>query len=91
MVKYYLDEEGLQRLVEFIMLQLSQRDNDISNISEAIDLLNKTDGTPGSVKKTVDDIIENLDLADLQNRELLHIYGGSASEVLEEVNNNEND
>ncbi len=78
--KYYLDEAGLTRLVEFIRQQIKPQQN-------AIELLTKSDGTPGSIKKTIEDVISGLDVADLQQEEPIRIYGGSASEVLpEEVN-----
>lgn len=73
--KYYLDEEGLKRLVEYINLQHIP-------ITKAIELLNKTDGSPGSIQKMIDDAISELDIADLQQEETLHLFGGSASEVL---------
>jgi len=43
--KYYLDEAGLKRLVEYIQEQLIP----VSENTDAIELLNKTDGTPGSI------------------------------------------
>lgn len=79
--KYYLDEEGLQRLVDYIRLQLKP----VENNTKAIELLNKTDGSPGSIQKMIDDVIDELDIAELQQKGLLNIYGGSASEVFEEV------
>jgi hypothetical protein len=56
--KYYLDEEGLKRLVEYIRLQLIP----VQENKDAIELLNKTDGTPGSISY----FLNNLDIADLQ-------------------------
>ena len=73
--KYYLDEEGLKRLVEWISLQHIP-------ITDAIELLNRTDGSPGSIKKMIDDAIGDIDIADLKQQDTLYIYGGSASEVL---------
>lgn len=75
--KYYLDEEGLARLVEFIRQQIKPQ-------QDAIELLNKSDGTPGSIQKTIDDVISELDIADLQQEEPLRIYGGSASDLIDE-------
>lgn len=76
--KYYLDEAGLKRLVEYIQEQLIP----VSENTDAIELLNKTDGTPGSIQKMIDDVISKLDIADLQQENILNIYGGSASEVI---------
>lgn len=76
--KYYLDEEGLARLVEYIRAQIKPQ-------QDAIELLNKSDGTPGSIQRTIDDVISELDIADLQQEEPLKLFGGSASEVFEEV------
>ena len=76
--KYYLDEEGLIRLVEYIRMQIKPQ-------QDAIELLNKSDGTPGSIQRTIDDVISELDIADLQQEEPLKLFGGSASEVFEEV------
>ena len=75
--KYYLDEEGLARLVEFIRQQIKPQ-------QDAIELLNKSDGTPGSIQKTIDDVISELDIADLQQEEPLRLYGGSASDLVNE-------
>ena len=60
--KYYLDEEGLRRLVDFIKTQLIP----VQQNTDAIELLNKTDGTPGSIQYMIDDVISNLDITDLQ-------------------------
>ena len=76
--KYYLDEAGLIRLVEYIRQQIKPQE-------DAIELLNKSDGTPGSIQKMIDDVIGELDIADLQQEGPLRLYGGSASEVFEEV------
>lgn len=65
--KYYLDEEGLRRLVDFIRQQVDPN-------TDAIKLLNKTDGTPGSIQRMIDDAIE----------EPTRIYGGSASAMIGE-------
>lgn len=79
--KYYLDEEGLVRLVDYIRKQLIP----VQQNSDAIELLNKTDGTPGSIQKMIDDVISELDIADLQQEKPTRIYGGSASDLIEEV------
>lgn len=73
--KYYLDEEGLRRLVEFINEQHVP-------IAKAIELLNKTDGSPGSVKKMIDDAISELNLDNIEQKSTLYIYGGSASDMV---------
>lgn len=74
--KYYLDKQGLERLVEFIKQQLIP----VAENTAAIELLNKTDGTPGSVQYQIDYALDNLDIADLQQKEPLRIYGGSATD-----------
>lgn len=79
--KYYLDEEGLRRLVDFIKTQLIP----VQQNTDAIELLNKTDGTPGSIQYMIDDVVSNLDITDLQQEMPMRIYGGSASDLIEEV------
>lgn len=79
--KYYLDEEGLRRLVDFIKTQLIP----VQQNTDAIELLNKTDGTPGSIQYMIDDVISNLDITDLQQEMPMRIYGGSASDLIEGV------
>ena len=61
--------------VEFINLQHIP-------ITNAIELLNKTDGSPGSIQKMIDDAISELDVADLQQEETIYLFGGSASELV---------
>lgn len=79
--KYYLDEEGLRRLVDFIKAQLIP----VQQNTDAIELLNKTDGTPGSIQYMIDDVVSNLDITDLQQEMPMRIYGGSASDLIEGV------
>ena len=76
--KYYLDEEGLKRLVEYIRQQLIP----VAENTTAIELLNKTDGTPGSIQRMIDDVVNKLDISDLKQEEPLYIYGGSATDVM---------
>lgn len=76
--KYYLDEQGLARLVEYIRQQLIP----VAENTAAIELLNETDGTPGSVQYQIQEALNELDIADLQQDEPLQIYGGSASDVM---------
>lgn len=76
--KYYLDEEGLKRLAEYIRQQLIP----VAENTTAIELLNKTDGTPGSIQKMIDDVVNKLDISDLKQEEPLYIYGGSATDVM---------
>lgn len=75
--KYYLDEEGLKRLVQYINAQFKTN-------KDAIELLNKTDGTPGSIQQMIDDAISEIDIADLQQDEQIILYGGSASKLVNE-------
>lgn len=75
--KNYLDEAGVSRLVEFFTMR-------INRLEEQIALLNKTDGTPGSIQQTINDTIANTEISDLNLDGEYVIYGGSASEVLEE-------
>lgn len=76
--KYYLDEEGLKRLAEYIRQQLIP----VAENTTAIELLNKTDGTPGSIQRMIDDVVDELDISDLKQEDPLYIYGGSATEVM---------
>lgn len=76
--KYYLDEEGLKRLVEYIRQQLIP----VAENTTAIELLNKTDGTPGSIQRMIDDVVNKLDIFDLKQEEPLYVYGGSATDVM---------
>lgn len=76
--KYYLDEEGLKRLAEYIRQQLIP----VAENTTAIELLNKTDGTPGSIQRMIDDVVNKLDISDLKQEEPLYIYGGSATDVM---------
>lgn len=75
--KQWLDSEGLRLLAEYIKLMHDQQQN-------AIDLLNGSVETPGSVRQLIHDAIAEIDITNLQQGEVLHIYGGSASEVMEE-------
>ncbi len=75
--KNYLDEAGVSRLVEFFTMR-------INRLEEQIALLNKKDGTPGSIQQTINDTIANTEISDLNLDGEYVIYGGSASEVLEE-------
>lgn len=65
--KVYLDAEGVKRLKQYI-------DDQISSLQKAIDLLNNTDGTPGSIQQMIDDAIN----------EISNISGGEAPEGGEE-------
>lgn len=76
--KYYLNEAGLELLRDWILLQLLP-------LTKDLDLLQKTDGTPGSIQYLIDNAINAIDISDLQQEEPIRIYGGSASEVLEEA------
>ena len=75
--KYYLDEDGVRRLVEFFTMR-------IEKLEDQLALLNKKDGTPGSIQQTINDTIANTEISDLNLDGEYVIYGGSASEVLEE-------
>ena len=76
--KYYLDEKGLERLVDYIRKQLIP----VSENTTAIELLNKTDGTPGSIQQMIDDVVNDLDISDLKQEDPLYIYGGSATDLV---------
>ena len=51
--KIYLDAEGLKRVKEYI-------DAQFNSLQKAIDLLNDTDGTPGSIQSMIDDAINQV-------------------------------
>ena len=70
--KMYLDQAGLAELRDWILNQLVPVEN-------AITILNKTDGTPGSIQKIVEDILKNQDI--LFDDELITFYGGSAENI----------
>lgn len=57
----------------------------IEELKQKIELLNKTDGTPGSIEYIVRDIVSKMDISDLAKEEILTIYGGSATDVMREV------
>ena len=59
--KYYLDAEGVARLKQYI-------DDQFEQLRQAIDLLNDTNGTPGSIQSMIDDAINKV----------THIQGGKA-------------
>jgi hypothetical protein len=46
-------------------------------------LLYKTDGTPGSIQQMIDDAISKIDISDLLQGDSISLYGGSATEVME--------
>lgn len=71
--KTYLDAEGLARVKEYI-------DDQFSALKKAIDLLNDSNGTPGSIQSMIDEAISQLKLEDLNQDDDLIIYGGSAPE-----------
>ena len=71
--KVYLDAEGVRRIKEYI-------DDQISSLKKAIDLLNDTNGTPGSIQNMIDDAINNLNIEDLNQENSLIINGGDAPE-----------
>lgn len=73
----YLDQEGLKKLVEFIN---SQHDIFLAYI----ELLNKTDGTPGSIQQMIDEAISKIDISSLFKDDSLIIYGGSATELIDD-------
>ena len=74
--KKYLDEEGLKQLIDYINRLYKLQYN-------AIDILNGSNETPGSVSKMIKDAIEKIDISELKQGELICLYGGSASEVME--------
>lgn len=59
--KIYLDAEGVKRIKEYI-------DDQIESLQKAIDLLNGTNETPGSIQSMIDNAIS----------EVTHVNGGSA-------------
>lgn len=71
--KEYLDQEGLKKVKRYI-------DDHLVALKEAIDLLQDTDETPESIKKMIDNAIEELHIEDLEQEDSLIIYGGNASE-----------
>ena len=71
--KVYLDAAGLQRLKEYI-------DDQVMSLQKAIDLLNDSNGTPGSIQSMIDDAINQLKIEDLNQEDSLIINGGSAPE-----------
>lgn len=76
--KQWLDAEGLETLVEHIKLLHNQQ-------QEVIDTLNASNNTPGSIGKMINDAIAQLDTANLFHGDTIYLYGGSASEVMEEA------
>lgn len=76
-MKSYLDELGVERLKQYF-------DAQIAALDEKIALLNKKDGTPGSIQQIVNDTIANTSISDLKQDEETIIYGGSASENINE-------
>ena len=66
--KQYLDAEGLKRLREYI-------DAQIEPLRAAINLLNGTDETPGSIQSMIDKAINSV----------THISGGTAPEEEEDA------
>lgn len=71
--KIYLDAEGVKRIKKYI-------DDQIESLQKAIDLLNDTNGTPGSIQNMIDDAINNLNIEDLNQEDSLIINGGDAPE-----------
>ena len=69
--KRYLDEEGLLRLKKYI-------DDQYKALNQAIDLLNDSNKTPGSIQSMIDDAINQLTIEDLSQEDTLIIYGGCA-------------
>ena len=69
--KVYLDAEGVKRLKNYI-------DDQISSLQKAIDLLNDTNGTPGSIQNMIDVAINELRIEDLEQDDSLIIDGGNA-------------
>ena len=72
----YLDKEGLEKLIEFINSQHKI-------FSSYIELLNKTDGTPGSIQYMIDNAINKIDISDFFKNDSLDIYGGSATDLID--------
>lgn len=69
--KVYLDAEGVKRIKDYI-------DDQISSLQKAIDLLNDTNGTPGSIQNMIDAAINELRIEDLEQDNSLIIDGGNA-------------
>lgn len=69
--KQYLDVEGLQRLKVYI-------DDHNLSLQKVIDLLQDTNGTPGSIQNMIDVAINELSIEDLKQDDSLIIYGGKA-------------
>lgn len=69
--KVYLDVEGVKRIKDYI-------DDQISSLQKAIDLLNDTNGTPGSIQNMIDAAINELRIEDLEQDNSLIIDGGNA-------------
>ena len=69
--KVYLDAEGVKRLKDYI-------DDQISSLQKAIDLLNGTNETPGSIQNMIDAAINELHIEDLEQDDSLIIDGGNA-------------
>lgn len=68
----YLDELGVEVLIKYFTAQIAE-------LKEEIALLNKQDGTPGSIRYMIDSRISDF----AQDKGNI-IYGGSASDVLPE-------
>lgn len=69
--KVYLDAEGIKRLKQYI-------DDQIESLRQAIDLLNSTNETPGSIQNMIDKAINQLRIEDLEQDDSLIISGGNA-------------
>lgn len=69
--KVYLDAEGVKRLKGYIDAQFEA-------LQKAIDLLNGTNETPGSIQNMIDAAINQLRIEDLEQDDSLIIDGGNA-------------
>lgn len=69
--KVYLDAEGVKRFKKYI-------DDQIESLRKAIDLLNGTNETPGSIQNMIDAAINELHIEDLEQDDSLIIDGGNA-------------
>ena len=69
--KVYLDAEGVKRLKEYMDAQFEA-------LQKAIDLLNGTNETPGSIQNMIDAAINQLRIEDLEQNNSLIIDGGNA-------------
>ena len=69
--KVYLDAEGVKRFKEYV-------DDQIESLRKAIDLLNGTNETPGSIQNMIDTAINELRIEDLEQDDSLIIDGGNA-------------